>query len=1611
MAPPLPPGQVWINQLQDQGLSDENIEEMRTQRIQKALDNGVSQDEIDKYFGTQPSKLPEAVSKIVVDNVRQSGFNPQEMDTADPNSWSDLFSAGFGNSVLSLQYVGAPTKQLPPPEQMGWFGAFAGAAGQFLGDLPSSYSGGFFTGVATRNPTAAAYAFNAVPEALRQAYLEHYSTGAPITVTEFIRRVNNAGLAGVAGGKAGQLVGGALEPIAGPAIKKSGEVLASALAETTAAAGLEGRLPTAQDFAVGAMFAAAFPIAGKGVEVLYSAAAPSGRIDLTAAGEQLRGRMETIWAKTGIDPAEAGKVAAEDPYLRSTIMGKNADGEVITDPWLSHARPEGPKWGKPETPEQKAAVEAEAQAKKTEILGGIDEISKELKAEDPEAKPIRLTEPAPVVTPGRPKPRGPAPTNNYLRVLGDEAPVLHREMSPDAFMAMHQGDGPMGAARVFFADSPEMALGQGNNRGIRIQVGSSDLQGKLNRSKPGMDLMYEQRQAEWEVMAHNGQIANRIQKVTVDEDTWNKMKPREQNLLTRYLRAQEARGAIIEAPGYKTTPTPLKPASGLPDSGVPAVEALSPDQLSAVAGEPVDPKLAKNYVNEDGSVDLEAALIAHKEGDDAAKAFRANGRNTERLSPRTQRYLESRGNELIRSGAAAGDGGGGKKPPPPPPPPPSDGGDPKRIEGGRDPRFTRSPEIMMEVMNEKMAPRSYKSGWKDFWRVAKAGSWWRELAPATRFDKAFKVTENEAQIGLEDFLRLAYASSGRTKARLEYGGIKMEADVAGNPYYDVNRQVKPMKVIISEAAKLPSGGIERFRSYMQALDTVDRAALGLKTTNDLNDAVETIRSNDKSPQGKALKQLAKDWNDMNRDSLMGMVFSGRLTKEQVAAIEKRHPNWFTQKVSKEEVKDPRRVYGSSGASGGQVIQKSKGHELVIDDQFLATIELIDRREKFNSVNIARRFAVETMKRHFGGESTSRDVVITKPKKPVTDLATEDVAVKRGKIVDDDGNIFDDDGNQKLDDDAFFRPNDNEIHYWEDGKAKSYKVPEFPEEWGLDRTAFMEMIMSPSLVQQDFMKGVLAMTARGQRFMISATPKFVIRVLFQDAFQSAIMSKYGGIPLVNTFRGGIRLMDHFVNGSLEGPLGKAVTRYEMNGGYNMALVEMDSNKSLEFFNRLKTTGHYDVTLNGRSSFLAAAKEFLRSMDAVNRTALFTKAEKEMGTIKGAIESRMVHGDFAEKSSIANGATMNFIAAIQPFFRAKMRGFIDASIRQFSKDPTGVAIRGFSFVAVPSVLLTALNYWIDDQFEEEIPINARYSQIDRGERDVSFHLPYFNADGELVRIRAPAPFENGAIINGLTHRLFDSWRGEDPAAFRGFVSALVKKLVTSDIPILGNPVLTSIIESKTGVNTYSGRPLIPERIKHLSANNQVLPWSTEAAKGIAAGINAITGGDTISPVTVDAHIRHWGGDLGASLVNTLDRGTALIPFWQGINENEPAGGGENDPWFGSFILRNPGMNARAVQDFYDDYTEYQKRKNDLKAASRGDDEEAYNRAYDRMPLINLDGTAKALGRLRTAIYGISADKTMSSSDKQQLIDQLADQMIGIAEIKSTMWRSSLEDIDAD
>jgi len=122
---------------------------------------------------------------------------------------------------------------------------------------------------------------------------------------------------------------------------------------------------------------------------------------------------------------------------------------------------------------------------------------------------------------------------------------LFREMSPSRFSDMFAGSMPFGTPITQFAEVPEMALGQGLNKGLMIKVNSEGLIGRPYLGKPGLEQAYLNKSGEFDIKEQPARIVNSINEVWVTPSAYNNLRKSEKMVLDRQLQYLESQGAKI----------------------------------------------------------------------------------------------------------------------------------------------------------------------------------------------------------------------------------------------------------------------------------------------------------------------------------------------------------------------------------------------------------------------------------------------------------------------------------------------------------------------------------------------------------------------------------------------------------------------------------------------------------------------------------------------------------------------------------------------------------------------------------------------------------------------------------------------------------------------------------------------------------------------------------------------------------------------------------------------------------------------------------------------------------------------------------------------------------
>lgn len=294
--------------------------------------------------------IPDDPKTGAVDSLVQNA--PGMKDAQNPY---EGFLAGLQMSASVLPFK-RPTLQVPA--QAGFMTKLSGAVGQGLGDLPANLLG-FFGGTAGGAAAGGAagavvpvagetgvseaigaagggvagggFGTTALPQAVRETMLDYYKDNAkgaaPMTWGDFAHQVahsawnvTKAGAVGLVGGVVGGKVAGAVESAGGSAFASNAANVAGFAGGATAAqAAIDHRIPDSDDFAITAITALGFGVAGHYV---------AGKMTLTPQGEQVAKNAETIYRQTGVPPWEQAQRAKTDPQLRQELLTSDVNGDA-----------------------------------------------------------------------------------------------------------------------------------------------------------------------------------------------------------------------------------------------------------------------------------------------------------------------------------------------------------------------------------------------------------------------------------------------------------------------------------------------------------------------------------------------------------------------------------------------------------------------------------------------------------------------------------------------------------------------------------------------------------------------------------------------------------------------------------------------------------------------------------------------------------------------------------------------------------------------------------------------------------------------------------------------------------------------------------------------------------------------------------------------------------------------------------------------------------------------------------------------------------------------------------------------------------------------------------
>src|SRR5574344_2242112 len=206
-----------------------------------------------------------------------------------------------------------------------------------------------------------------------------------------------------------------------------------------------------------------------------------------------------------------------------------------------------------------------------------------------------IEQPAPEMVQPQPQVKQLPPLNdNYLKDLSQYTPTLHREMSPaQAMKFIGNISTNMTPEQLYFSNKPELALGQGANKGILVELDSKGIQGQVNTNKPIWESQYQQGNAEFiSKLTPQSVYRQNVKSITIKPDA--KFTTIERRVIKNSLKDWTK---VVNEDGSITF---IKPQVNVPEM----VQPTTP-QPTASASEMVRP-LNKQALQKDLNVELRA---------------------------------------------------------------------------------------------------------------------------------------------------------------------------------------------------------------------------------------------------------------------------------------------------------------------------------------------------------------------------------------------------------------------------------------------------------------------------------------------------------------------------------------------------------------------------------------------------------------------------------------------------------------------------------------------------------------------------------------------------------------------------------------------------------------------------------------------------------------------------------------------------------------------------------------------------------------------------------------------------------------------------------------------
>lgn len=556
--------------------------------------------------------------------------------------------------------------------------------------------------------------------------------------------------------------------------------------------------------------------------------------------------------------------------------------------------------------------------------------------------------------------------------------------------------------------------------------------------------------------------------------------------------------------------------------------------------------------------------------------------------------------------------------------------------------------------------------------------------------------------------------------------------------------------------------------------------------------------------------------------------------------------------------------------------------------------------------------------------------------------------------------------------SMFKPDDDVLMRFEDGKKKYYRVEQ----------ELADSLSNMSSGEANILERILQVPTKTLRAGATLDPDFAVRNPLRDNFSSFVNSKFNYNPPFDLPRG----IYSFFGGD------DAYRRWQAAGGDQSMFVSLDRAANQEKIADLKKKADgniismRDIKKRGKNP-IKLLRDISEGSETGTRLGVF-KASKRKGAsdLESAFESRDAVTDFARM-----GSQMEHANRIIAFLNARVQG-LNKIGRAFKNRPVSTGAKTIGGITMPSIGLYLANR-----------DNPRYQQEPQWKKDLYWNIYPEGDDPDGTAIRIPKPFEIGWAFGTVPERVMqemdnrgvlDDVLGEPAGVAKtGGLEGVVSKSgdqtglsVKANIPTAAKPV----IENMTNYSFFRERPIVSQSLQNLPAEMQSKTYTSETAQQIGGIIG-------MSPLKVENMVQGWSGGLGRRALGASDK----ILEAAGITDTtvEPAKKLSDQPFVGAVIgEQSEGAGTAPMNQFYDIYKKSIESEQGAKEIAETEGPEAAAKFIKEHPEQFFAGgmrkANRSLSKLRKKKKKVQESDKLSAKEKREALDSIDKIMTSLA-----------------